>query len=238
MGQPVAVFDIDGTIIRSSLVIELTHELIEQGVFPEAVHEEFEAEKREWLNRHGDYETYLDKLVDTYENYTTGCREDEVAVIAREVARRHTYQTYRYTRKLVERLKTTHCLLAISGSPIEVVEPFAKAHGFELAHATIKETRNGVYLDERTPGGQDKDQALLRFVEAYDLTLEASVGVGDTGSDAGFLELVDHPIAFNPNAELYNIARDNGWEIVVERKDMVYRLMPNQKGEYVATEAD
>lgn len=238
MAQPIAVFDIDGTIIRSSLVIELTYELINQGIFSEKVRKEFEAEQQKWRNRHGDYKTYLNKLVDTYEKHTTGCKEEAVVSAGQKAAQHHTYQTYRYTRKLVDNLKQTHCLLAISGSPIEVVEPFAKAHGFELVHATVKEKQNGVYLDRRREGGTSKDKTLLQYVKDHGLTLEDSFGVGDTESDAGFLELVDRPIAFNPNAGLYSIARDRGWEIVVERKDMVYHLGPNQEGEYVATEAN
>lgn len=54
--------------------------------------------------------------------------------------------------------------------------------------------------------------------------MEDSYGVGDTASDISMLEIVDRPIAFNPNHQLYDHARKAGWRIVVERKDMVYDL--------------
>jgi phosphoserine phosphatase len=38
------------------------------------------------------------------------------------------------------------------------------------------------------------------------------------------LEAVENPIAFNPNQTLYNHAKKRGWEIVVERKDVIYEL--------------
>jgi len=50
------------------------------------------------------------------------------------------------------------------------------------------------------------------------------MGLGDTEADVGFLELVDDPICFNPNKNLYKIARNRNWKIVVERKDVIYNL--------------
>jgi phosphoserine phosphatase len=40
----------------------------------------------------------------------------------------------------------------------------------------------------------------------------------------GFLKLVEHPIAFNPNQNLKAAAEANGWKIVVEKKDVVYEI--------------
>jgi phosphoserine phosphatase len=48
--------------------------------------------------------------------------------------------------------------------------------------------------------------------------------MGDTLSDVGFLEMVQTPIAFNPNRSLFEVARRSNWPIVVERKDVVYNL--------------
>jgi phosphoserine phosphatase len=46
------------------------------------------------------------------------------------------------------------------------------------------------------------------------------------------LEYVEHPIAFNPEIRLFNEARNKGWKIVVERKNVVYELEANH-GSYV-----
>jgi phosphoserine phosphatase len=50
------------------------------------------------------------------------------------------------------------------------------------------------------------------------------VGVGDTESDIPFLKLVDRPICFNPNRKLYAAAKRHGWKVVVERKDVIYKI--------------
>src|SRR3989344_2935157 len=57
----VAVFDIDGTIFRSSLLLELVERLIENGIFPKEARAQFATERDEWLDRKGDYETYIGK---------------------------------------------------------------------------------------------------------------------------------------------------------------------------------
>lgn len=41
------------------------------------------------------------------------------------------------------------------------------------------------------------------------------------------LSIVERPIAFNPDKDLFNAAKHNGWKIVVERKNMIYKLEPN-----------
>ena len=57
--RKVAIFDIDGTIFRSSLLIELVEVFIELGLFPVEVRTQYEKEKVLWLDRKGDYESYI-----------------------------------------------------------------------------------------------------------------------------------------------------------------------------------
>jgi phosphoserine phosphatase len=51
--------------------------------------------------------------------------------------------------------------------------------------------------------------------------------VGDTESDVSMLEIVEQPIAFNPNQNLKEIAEKKGWKIIVEKKDVIYDLSKN-----------
>jgi phosphoserine phosphatase len=46
------------------------------------------------------------------------------------------------------------------------------------------------------------------------------------------LSMVKQPIAFNPTKELFKTAQQNGWEIVIERKNMIYKLEV-KNGSYV-----
>ncbi len=51
--QKVAFFDIDGTVFRSSLLIELVQAFINQGQFPKEAEEEFRDVYEAWRNREG-----------------------------------------------------------------------------------------------------------------------------------------------------------------------------------------
>jgi phosphoserine phosphatase len=56
------------------------------------------------------------------------------------------------------------------------------------------------------------------------LDFKDSYGIGDTESDIKFLELVEYPIAFNPNQGLFAAAQEHGWRVVVEKKDVIYEI--------------
>ena len=69
-----------------------------------------------------------------------------------------------------------------------------------------------------------KGRVLERAMDVEGLTRAGSVGVGDSESDIAMLKMVSRPIAFNPNSKLYQAAKRNHWDIVVERKDVIYRI--------------
>ena len=225
--QKFAGFDIDGTIFRSSLVVELTRELIEEGLFPKSVERVYVEELQRWMDRRGSYKEYIDKVVQAYRANIKGLELDEVLEVADRMTIFHKNHVYRYTRDLINKLKKTHFLLAISHSPYHVVEPFCREWGFQKVYAQIYEldpenkfTGNIEYEDLIL----DKGKVLERAISKENFTLQGSIGVGDTDSDIGMLGMVSKAIAFNPNKKLYDAAKKNRWEIVVERKDMVYKL--------------
>ena len=226
--RPVAVFDIDGTIFRSSLLIELVDRLILRGVFPEEARAMYEKAQEEWLDRKGEYESYIKKVVAAFGKYLIGVPYSEVADIAGEIIEEKKGRTYRYTRDLVQELKKKgYYLLAVSHSPKFIVDGFAYELGFHKSYGTFYDTGatgrfNGEILDEHII--MNKAAILARAVEKEGLVLKGSVGVGDTESDVSMLSLVEEPIAFNPNRALYRHAKKNMWKIIVERKDVIYEI--------------
>lgn len=226
--RPVAAFDIDGTVFRSSLLIELVERLIERGLFPKSARAAYEAEQLEWLDRKGDYEAYIQKVVAVFGEHLKGLPYEEVANLAGEIIEEKRNRVYRYTRDLIKRLKGKgYYILGISHSPKFIVDGFGYEHGFDKVYGTFYASGpSGNFTGEI----EDKDlifnkaAVLTRAVRKEGLTLEGSVAVGDTESDIPMLEMVETPIAFNPNQKLYEHAKRRGWKIVVERKDVVYEL--------------
>jgi phosphoserine phosphatase len=75
------------------------------------------------------------------------------------------------------------------------------------------------------------------MVEKHSLDFSGSLGIGDGHSDVSMLELVDTPIAFNPEKALFDHASQQGWKVVVERKNMVYEL-EKRDGNYQLVKTD
>jgi len=224
----VGVFDVDGTLFRSSLLVELAERLVEAGVFPKAARGLYEEERQRWLDRKGDYESYIGKLVDAFAAQLKGVPYEEVANLAGEIIEEKRDRVYRYTRGLVQELKAKgYFLLGVSHSPKFIVDGFGYEHGFDKTYGTFYASGpSGNFTGEI----EDRDlifnkaAVLGRAVRKENLTLDESVGVGDTESDIPMLEMVATPIAFNPNQKLYDHAKHRGWKVVVERKDVIYEM--------------
>ncbi len=227
--QKVAFFDIDGTVFRSSLLIELVNALISEGIFPKEAEEDFREVHEEWWNREGDYETYIGAVVDTFVQHIKGVHYGELADIGRQVVAKQRRRVYRYTRDLIGTLKDeNYYLVAISQSPKTVLDDFCTQYGFDKVYGRFYEIGpqdrfTGVTTNEHQIS--NKANIVKRvFDQNPNLTQEGSLAVGDTESDIPLLELVTFPICFNPNENLYNHARRMKWEVVVERKDVIYHL--------------
>lgn len=224
----VAIFDIDGTIFRSSLLIEFTEALIQEGIFPARARVQYARAYTEWLERNGPYEEYIFAVVKAFVRHLKGVAYEDFRRVAENVVRFHRNRVYRYTRDLVRVLKKkNYYLLAISNSPLGVLKSFCVQLGFDKVYGRIYE------LDprERFTGKMlypelvaDKAKLVRRAVAKGGLSLKSSVGVGDTESDISFLKLVERPVCFNPNLKLYAYAKRKRWEVIVERKDVVYTL--------------
>ncbi len=226
MQRKIAVFDIDGTIFRSSLLIELVNALVEEGIFPKRARDAYARAYTNWVNRNDSYEKYIWGVIHAFEKYCRGVHYKLFLKVAKKVVARHQHRVYRFTRDLARSLaRKGYYLLAISHSPKMVIEGFGKALGFSKLYGTMYEVDakgcfTGKVLHEQIVF--DKAKILARAIEKEHLTLKGSIGVGDTESDIPFLKLVEHPVCFNPNQKLFAHAKRAGWKVVVERKDVVY----------------
>lgn len=223
-----AIFDIDGTIFRSSLLVEVTEALIAEGVFPKGAAKRYAAAHRAWLDRKGSYDDYIMAVVRAFERHIPGVHFKDFLRVSKRVVDAHKDRVYRHTRDLVLDLKRKgYFLLAISLSPKGIVDSFARNMGFDKVYGLLYKTGpDGRYVrgHESTDILADKGLILMRALEKENLTLTGSVGVGDTEGDVRFLKLVDTPICFNPNSGLYRYAKRKGWKVVVERKDVIYTV--------------
>jgi HAD superfamily hydrolase (TIGR01490 family) len=224
----IAIFDIDGTIFRKNLHFELIDELAWMNIFPRKVRNRLVELYTEWLEHKGTYESYRRSLVDLYAYHIKGCRQEDVIKASRYVVPFYANRTYIFAEDLIKKLKKSgYHLIAISGSPIEIVEEYNRQHlKFDQVFGSVYDIDGqGFYTGELAyEPVKEKGNLVKQYVFEKGLNLDDSYGIGDTESDSSFLEIVYHPIAFNPNHNLLEIAKSKGWKVVVEKKDVVYNI--------------
>lgn len=227
--KPVAFFDIDGTVFRSSLLIELVEQLVEEEVFPPEAALQYEAELQAWREREGSYEEYIGAVVSVFMQFIKGVHYATFMDIGRHVVQEQSKYVYRYTRDLILDLqKQGYYIVAISQSPKAILDEFCEQYGFDKVYGRIYEIGpqncfTGVVTDEHLI--KHKASIVKRVFDRNSaLSQEHSLAVGDTEGDISLLESVSDPICFNPNNTLYAYAKRMGWKVVVERKDVIYYL--------------
>lgn len=227
--KPVAFFDIDGTVFRSSLLIELVEQLVTEEVFPPEAALQYETELQAWREREGSYEDYITAVVRVFMQHIKGVHYGTFAEIGRHVVSQQSKYVYRYTRDLIAELKKqNYYVVAISQSPKTILDDFCKQYGFDKVYGRIYEigpqdSFTSMVIDEHLI--KNKASIVNRVFDRHpDLSPERSIAVGDTEGDISLLEAVAEPICFNPNNALYSYAKRMGWKVVVERKDVIYHL--------------
>lgn len=235
----IAVFDIDGTIYREAMSFIVAEELIARYNFPEEA--KLLAEARHTYKSRGSTEAYWvynKTILSVFKDILKNTTPEQLSEVIDDLLAHKQDYCYVYTLQLAKQLKKEgRTLVAISGSIADIIEPFAKAIGFDYVVASGLEVIDGKFTGERaTETKHGKDQILRDLIAKYELSLEDSIGVGDTHRDLSMLQVTGHAIAFNPNAALYDAAVKHGWQIVLERKNMVYELVPGEGG-YVLQQA-
>lgn len=236
MKNKAAFFDIDGTLYREGLITEIFKKMIKSDIIEEERwYNEVREKYNSWDKRVGNYDDYLLKMAEIYTEAIIGLHKTQIEYIARNVVEQKGDRVYIFTRDRIQyHLENGYKVIAISGSPSELVSEMAKKHGFHdyLATEYIVD-ENKKYTGKITPmwDSDSKESAIDYFTNKYNLDLESSYAYGDTAGDFSMFKLVGNPIAINPTRELIKKIKNDfkttkKAKIVVERKDMIYHLTP------------
>ena len=238
MGQQFAAFDIDGTVVRTALFLQVVDELIVRGQLSSQHRQTLDAKWADYqARRHQDaFRAYNQASVEIlFQNLNSLSVHDYRSAVDTVVARSHD-QVYVYTRDLILNLKKHgYFLIALSGSEQYALEKFTDQFGFDIVSGDRYVEKDDTFTGEIDSIFGNKGAALRQLITEHGLSPDGSVGVGDSLGDASMLEVVQRPIAFNPEAQLLAEAKQNGWEVVIERKNVIYSLQPSKEhdGQYL-----
>jgi HAD superfamily hydrolase (TIGR01490 family) len=225
-GKSYAVFDIDGTLYRWQLFHELVQELTFTDVFPDNVFHDINERWNKWRGGSLSFDAYESYIVETLMRYLPLIPVTTFLATCDKVVSQSQHKTYHYTRRLLQDLKAKgYVIIAISGSQQELLDAFGTHYGFDIVIGAAYE-HDGKHFSGRItrPTVGRKHIILQELIKTHGLSPRGSRAIGDSEGDIPVLELVEQPVAFNPSAGLLEHARSRDWPIVIERKNIAYRL--------------
>ena len=229
MQKKKAIFlDIDGTIFRSSLVIEHYELLLSKQEYNLSRNDVVDNMRESWLNRSISYEDYLLVLVDHYVEILKSLKKDTICITANEVIDKEKNKIYQYTKDIISQAKQEGKLIfLISGSPDFLVEKFADVLNVE-GYGSKYIFTDDIFTGKVIPlwDSTSKKKRIFELEKKYNIDLSESSAFGDTTGDLSLFELVGHPVLVNPNKKLLDQMQNlnKQYSIFIERKDVVYQL--------------
>ena len=208
-----AIFDIDGTLVRGSSERLFWIYLATRG--------------RQGPRQILAYLLFLVRYLPTggihtikkNKAYLSGLRTSDVAVLATDFVQ--TRLLKRLNEPVVQRLKQHlrrgDIVVLLSGTLDPIARALAAYLGVRLVCATLCSERHGHYLPqppEAHPFGAAKLSLAKQLAGQLDLDLSQASAYGDSGHDIFLLEAVGNPVAVCPDQSLLNAALTNDWEII------------------------
>ena len=215
--KTVAFFDVDGTLLKSTIVHYYIYLRSARMPFPL---------KYLWLMAFLPKTVYyliLDSISRTrfnrvfYRNYR-GMAVAEVKALSAEM-----FETSLRPKIFAEAVSQIQehkeqgtAVVLVTGSLDFIVQPIADYLGVDTVLAPQLREENGRFTGELTTVpliGAEKAKAVQNYADQHEISLEESYAYGDSGSDLPMLECVGNPVAVNSSKKFRQKALESGWEI-------------------------
>jgi alcohol-forming fatty acyl-CoA reductase len=221
-GDVLAIFDMEGTVVDSNIVQQylwVRSAGYRKAAWPAevlgilgSVPGYLRAERR---NRGEFIRSFLRR----YEGMPVARLEKIVAGGYGDTMRRHT--SVAALEQINAHKAAGHRTVLVSGSIGLLAKPFENL--FDEVVATHMHERDGVltgYLTKPPIVDESRAAWLTRYAKEHGADLAASYGYGDSHADLGWLEMVGHPTAVNPDPQLAKEAQKRHWPVHNWKKGM------------------
>ena len=216
-----AIFDLDNTLLADDSDYLWGQFLVDKGIVDAALYErENERFYQEYKQGRLDIQEFLNfslkPLADNSMQDLYGWREQFIEEVVRPIL-------LPAAQELINKHKHRgDILLVITATNKFVTEPIVNLYGINNLLATSPEFIAGKYTGKvaGTPCFQEgKVTRLNLWLKETGHTLENSWFYSDSHNDLPLLQLVDHPVAVNPDKTLKDYADKSNWPIISLRKE-------------------
>lgn len=220
----VALFDLDGTLVRRPVWQRLLSRMLRQRVnlVPVLAHvvyhyPQYPLTKVGLVDREGLRRAWAEHMP----WLVRGLPTETAAALFHDLAREDLLPDARH--EVLEQVATHrrqgHLVVLLSGALQPLLDAFAPLVGIEVALGTQLETSNGAYTGRILPPstyGPGKVTRLTHYLQQHApaADLSRSFAYADSTSDEPVLRMVGHPVAVAPDAGLRDVAARAGWSIM------------------------
>lgn len=213
-----AFFDTDGTIYNDVIGVDFGKFLYDRGILEDDCLTDMKESFRRFEFHEIDFLEHARNLILTWAKYMRGKQKNTVEQSAKLFLDEGKAKINQLLLPIINNHKKEGDLLvAVSGSPIEIVSELGKLLGFNFTIASEFKVRDGIYTGEVVEPillGKGRVDVIKNFAQEHLIDLNSSYAYGDSISDLEMLQIVGVPNVVNPKDDLRSIARKNKWRII------------------------
>lgn len=212
----------DGTFFRRQLSLHWVMQLAATKDISRKALERAMAAKAAWERREQSFRAYDRTLIDILISQVKGVRAKASITVGKKAAKQYGAHVHTFPRELAGAFTDTGRLtFAISGSPGDIVRPFAAQLGIhDIRASEFVVGPDGCFTGEIQQdwiSRKNKGDAIQDLANTYNIDLKESVAIGDTLSDVEMMKCVGYPICYNANPQMTEAVERRRWPMVIER---------------------
>ncbi|WP_027856188.1 HAD family hydrolase [Marinobacterium jannaschii] len=212
--MPLALFDLDDTLLKGDCSSLWHHYMVDQGLTDDP--DFLKTDKALQDAYHAgllDMESYMAFHLSPFKGKKWSQIQQMVEPFVDQVIEPIIYPQ---ARQLLKDLKNDgYQIMIISASAEQLVDPIARRLGVEQQLSVLMEFEQGIHTGRTRDVmtfREGKVLRLQRWLEQHQATLAGSRFYSDSHNDLPLLEMVDVPVATNPDSQLTRHATARGWQ--------------------------
>lgn len=213
-----AIFsDIDGTVYQWQLLIDLVLAIAKHYPEKRSTVQPLREAIKGYKKRETPFSVVINVLISIIPHTFKGVNKKRVQQFAAARARSVRSKVYIFPKTFLEIAKKfdhtndPFVLIAITGAPQEVAEPFCKQLGFDVVIGSYYQAnRRGTYTGKRDiDSGINKGLYIDAINSQFQIDFQRSVAKGDSEHDYSMFERCGYAYAINPNTALVDKLRSS-----------------------------
>ncbi|MEO3811275.1 HAD-IB family hydrolase [Sphaerisporangium sp. B11E5] len=213
-----AFFDVDNTMMRGASIYHFARGLASRGLFTTSDLVRFAIGQALFRVRGNENPEHIARAKETALAFVAGLKVEDVVRLGEDIYDEvMADRIWAGTRALAQaHIDAGQRVWLVTATPVELSRVIAQRLGLTGALGTVAETEDDVYTGRLVGDllhGPAKAEAVKALARREGLDLTRCTAYSDSANDLPLLRLVGHPYAINPDSELLEHARANGWAV-------------------------